>query len=117
MAQVLLSNESDQSLSDFTRVPSGLKVASQAMPLFRKCARQLPSLLSFHCLTGTFPKIEIKEFSTAAGGDAFTEKIVLSTRVVPAACVVVKATRRNAVANNDSFFIQEIFIDKIGLQQ
>ncbi len=59
--------------SDFTNIPDGVNVASQAIPLRIKCALQYPLLLSFHCLTGTDPNIDLNEANTMGGGAASTE--------------------------------------------
>ena len=61
-----------QALSDFTKTPAAVNVASQATPFKVKCALQFPPLRSFHWRTGVLPKLVAKAASTAAGGGVFT---------------------------------------------
>jgi hypothetical protein len=92
--------------SDFISVPLALKVASQALPRNVKWALQLPSLLSFHSLTGAFANIDLKELSTAAGGAALIEKlIVLFVAVVAARAALPNAIKNKAAKNKVVFFM------------
>ncbi len=66
-----------QALSDFTRTPAAVKVASHGTPFQVKCALQFPPLRSFHWRTGELPKLAVKAASTAAGGGAFTSAFAI----------------------------------------
>ena len=106
------------SLSDFTNTPAAVKVASQAIPFLKKCALQLPLLLNFHWRTGTFPKIETKEFNTAAGGVALTDSIPFGDDTTAIDSVEkLMATTINAAVSNKTFFMTCDFIDfKYGIR-
>jgi hypothetical protein len=104
--------------SDFTNVPSALKVASHGTPFFVKCALHVPSLLSFHCLTGTLPNFATNEVSTACGGvptlsspperDAEVTADELSSVATFSLAQEARITAIVVIIN--SFFIIDIFV-------
>jgi hypothetical protein len=67
----------------------------------------LPSFLSFHWRTGTFPKRVVKALSTAAGGVAITDVVEkLVDGLLLAEVLTAPNNRIIVAANTDTFFIK-----------